>query len=66
MDKIDELINQATNDCMGVPVLDRRQLVRLVAAEACQALNPALRDMISRGQAADMIRQHFGLHRGSD
>jgi len=66
MDKIDELIQRATHDCMGVPVLDQRQLVRLVAAEACQALNPALRDMISRGQAADMIRQHFGLHRGSD
>jgi BarA-like signal transduction histidine kinase len=66
MDKIDELIQQATHDCMGVPVLDKRQLVQLVAAAACQALNPALRDMISRGQAADMIRQHFGLNSDSD
>jgi hypothetical protein len=66
MDKIDELIKQATHDCMGVPVLNQRQLVQLAVAAACQALNPALRDMISRGQAADMIRQHFGLHRGSD
>lgn len=66
MDRINELIQSATHDCMGVPVLDQRQLVRLVVADACQALNPALRDMISCGQAADMIRQHFGLHRDSD
>jgi hypothetical protein len=66
MDRIDELIKQATHDCMGVPVLDQRQLVRLAVADACQALNPALRDMISRGQAADMIRQHFGLHHDSN
>jgi hypothetical protein len=66
MDKIDELIKQATDDIMGVPVLDKRQLAQLIVADACQALNPALRDMISRGQAADMIRQHFGLHRDTD
>jgi predicted Zn-dependent protease with MMP-like domain len=46
---------------MGVPVLNQRQLVRLVVADACQALNPALRDMISRGQAVHNIKQHFGL-----
>jgi hypothetical protein len=66
MDRIDELIKSATHDCMGVPVLNQRQLVQLVVADACQALNPALRDMISRGHAAGMIRQHFGLHRDSD
>jgi BarA-like signal transduction histidine kinase len=66
MDRIDALIQQATYDCMGVPVLDKRQLVQLAVADACQALNPALRDMISRGQAADMIRQHFGVHHDTD
>jgi len=25
------------------------------------ALQPALRDMISRGQAIDLIKDHFGL-----
>jgi hypothetical protein len=66
MDRIDELIQQATHDCMGVPVLDKREFAQLIVADACRALNPALRDMVSRGQAADMIRQHFGSHRDSD
>jgi hypothetical protein len=66
MDRIDELIRQATHDCMGVPVLDKRQFAELIVADACQALNPVLRDMVSRGQAADIIKQHFGLHRDSD
>ena len=66
MDRIDELIKQATHDCMGVNLVDHRQLAQLIVAHACRALNPALRDMISRGQAADMIRQHFGLHHDTD
>jgi hypothetical protein len=66
MDRIDELIKQATDDILGVKVLDKRQFAELIVADACRALNPALRDMISRGQAVHMIQQHFGLHRDTD
>lgn len=43
---------------------DREAIKRfgdLVIKEACKALTPALRDMISRGQAIDLIKQHFGV-----
>jgi hypothetical protein len=32
-----------------------------VIRECCHALTPALRDMISRGQGVDLIKQHFGV-----
>jgi hypothetical protein len=33
----------------------------LVVNECCQALNPVLRDMISRGQGVDLIKKHLGV-----
>lgn len=33
----------------------------LIVRECCRALNPMLRDMISRGQGVDMIKLHFGI-----
>ena len=33
----------------------------LIIEQCGVALSPMLRDMISRGQAYDMIRQHFGV-----
>jgi len=33
----------------------------LIVRECCQALNPMLRDMISRGQGVDLIKLHFGI-----
>lgn len=33
----------------------------LVVAECGQALNPMLRDMISRGQGVELINKHFGV-----
>jgi hypothetical protein len=33
----------------------------LVIEEATRALNPMLRDMISRGQAVSLIKQHFSV-----
>ena len=33
----------------------------LIIRECCRALNPMLRDMISRGQGVDLIKQHFGV-----
>ena len=33
----------------------------LIIEECCKAMKPMLRDMISRGQAVDMIKEHFGI-----
>jgi len=33
----------------------------LIVRECGVALNPMLRDMVSRGQAYDLIRKHFGV-----
>ena len=33
-----------------------------IIRECCIALNPMLRDMISRGQGVDMIKLHFGMN----
>lgn len=33
MDRIDQLIKQATHDCMGVDVLDRREFAQLIIQE---------------------------------
>jgi hypothetical protein len=34
----------------------------LIVRECCIALNPMLRDMISRGQGVDLIKLHFGMN----
>ena len=38
------------------------RLFQLTVRECCIALNPMLRDMISRGQGVDMIKLHFGMN----
>jgi hypothetical protein len=40
---------------------DVEKFAELIVAECCIALNPMLRDMVSRGQAFDLIKQHFGV-----
>jgi hypothetical protein len=37
------------------------RLIELTVLECCKALNPMLRDMISRGQGVDLIKLHFGM-----
>ena len=37
------------------------KFAELIVRECCVALNPMLRDMISRGQGADLIKKHFGV-----
>lgn len=37
------------------------RFVEAIINECCVALNPMLRDMISRGQAVDAIKKHFGV-----
>ena len=44
-----------------IKVLDQEKFAELIVRECCVALNPMLRDMISRGQGADLIKKHFGV-----
>ncbi len=37
------------------------KFAELIVIECGVALNPMLRDMVSRGQAFDLIKQHFGV-----
>jgi len=37
------------------------KFAELIVRECGVALSPMLRDMISRGQAYDLIKQHFGV-----
>ena len=41
---------------------DTQKFAELIIRECCIALNPMLRDMISRGQGVDMIKLHFGMN----
>ena len=41
---------------------DREKFAELLIRQCCIALNPMLRDMISRGQGVDMIKLHFGMN----
>ena len=38
------------------------KFAELIIWECCIALNPMLRDMISRGQGVDLIKLHFGMN----
>ena len=65
-DRIRELKEQATRTAMwiGDPdagELDAEKFAELIIAECGIALRPMLRDMISRGQAHELIKQHFGV-----
>ena len=64
--RIQELAEQATvyhNGGLGTEIesFDKEKFAQLIVRDCYVALFPALRDMISRGQAYDMIRQHFGV-----
>ena len=68
-ERILELINEATSfkegDTEGkydIEVFDKEKFAELIVRECCRALNPMLRDMISRGQGVDMIKLHFGMN----
>ena len=68
-ERIRELINEATSFKEGntegkydIEVFDKEKFAQLIVRECCIALNPMLRDMISRGQGVDMIKLHFGMN----
>jgi hypothetical protein len=41
---------------------DPEKFAELIVRECCIALNPMLRDMISRGQGVDLIKLQFGMN----
>ena len=41
---------------------DHEKFAELIIRQCCIALNPMLRDMISRGQGVDLIKLHFGMN----
>ena len=46
------------------PLYTKQELVKftqLIVRECGIVLSPMLRDMVSRGQAYDLIKQHFGV-----
>ena len=42
-------------------IIFREKFAELIVKECRVALTPMLRDMISRGQAYNLIKQHFGV-----
>ena len=46
----------------NTPYPELEKFAELIVRECCIALNPMLRDMISRGQGVDMIKLHFGMN----
>ena len=42
-------------------VLNPEKFAELIVRECGVALSPMLRDMVSRGQAYDLIKRHFGV-----
>lgn len=57
----DRALNGETIYYTAIPVGFVERFAELIIEDACRALNPMLRDMISRGQGVDLIRKHFGV-----
>ena len=65
-ERIKELAEQAgyTKDMFGVGHWDMpecKKFAELIVRECSVALSPMLRDMVSRGQAYNLIKEHFGV-----
>jgi hypothetical protein len=74
-ERIKELAEQAKKHALDamIKITDKEQALKvysesydtkfaeLIVQECGVALSPMLRDMVSRGQAYDLIKQHFGV-----
>ena len=65
-DAVESYIDSTAND--DIDLTDpyvvreiRKKFAELIVRECGVALTPMLRDMISRGQAYNLIKQHFGV-----
>ena len=64
--RIEELAEQAAEYCKTQPreiagTMWEEKFAELIVRECRVALSPMLRDMVSRGQAYDLIKKHFGV-----
>ena len=64
--RIEELAEQAAEYCKTQPreiagTIWEEKFAELIVRECRVALSPMLRDMVSRGQAYDLIKKHFGV-----
>ncbi len=62
-DRIKQLMRKAGTDSSGkwMGVEHAEKFAELIVEECGVALHPMLRDMVSRGQAHDLIKEHFGM-----
>ena len=61
--KIDyELLPEIAREPVWIAIDDElEKFAEAIIRECCTALQPALRDMISRGQGRELILEHFGI-----
>ncbi len=67
-EQIRKLLNEATSGLepdispqRTVTLNEMEKFAELIVQECEVALSPMLRDMVSRGQAYDLIKKHFGV-----
>ena len=60
-ERIKELAEQADVKWLLEHHPKLEKFAELIIEECGVALSPMLRDMVSRGQAYDLIKQHFGV-----
>ncbi len=65
-ERIEKLAEQAGfidrgNNHTAYMNFDHEKFAELIVKECGVALSPMLRDMVSRGQAFDLIKRHFGV-----
>lgn len=53
--------NWQHEDVQAIKMARFEKFTQLIVADCSVALSPMLRDMISRGQAVDLIQKHFGV-----
>ena len=60
---MNERIKELSEQIYGTQATEQEiMFAELIVRECCIALNPMLRDMISRGQGVDLIKLNFGMN----
>jgi hypothetical protein len=60
-DRIQELIDQATSDIMGVKVLDKRMFAELIVRECQTVVEWAISVDSTIDRVPVLIKEHFGV-----
>jgi len=56
-----EFNDGTVHECYEFSEVELVKFAELIVTECGVALSPMLRDMVSRGQAFDLIKKHFGV-----